>query len=40
VREVSQISYLIFGALGVMMTLIGALIGEKIQIRREDHTTH
>jgi len=26
--------------LGVMMTLIGALIGEKIQIRREDHTTH
>jgi len=40
VREVSHISYLIFGALGVMMTLIGALIGEKIQIRREDHTTH
>ena len=34
--ELSLISYIIFGALGVMMTLIGALIGEKIQIRRED----
>lgn len=34
--KLSLISYIIFGALGVMMTLIGALIGEKIQIRRED----
>jgi len=37
--ELSLISYIIFGALGVMMTLIGALIGEKIQIRREDRHT-